>query len=139
MNADPLLELDQVSCLRGGRLLFEDLSLVVKPGGAALVTGPNGVGKSSLLRLAAGLLHPAAGTVRRACPAALADDRAALMRRFLVREAEYVAQLGTLDQGHHQKLAAAWSAGCSALSAAQIAELRALAPEVVRPDLAACP
>jgi len=68
-----------------------------------------------------------------------ADERTALMRRFLVQESEYVSQLGTLDTGHHQKLASAWTAGCSALSATQIAELRALAPEVVRPDLAACP
>lgn len=72
-----ILTLDGVACVRGGRLLFEDLSLRLEPGGAALVTGPNGVGKSSLLRIAAGLLAPAAGTVT-AARAALADGRAAL-------------------------------------------------------------
>ena len=60
-----LLALDGVACLRGGRLLFEGLSLTLAPGEAALVTGPNGAGKSSLIRLAAGLLRPAAGEVER--------------------------------------------------------------------------
>src|SRR3546814_3735716 len=36
-----------VSCVRGGRLLFEDRSFDLAPGDAALVTGPNGVGKRS--------------------------------------------------------------------------------------------
>ena len=75
-----LLRLDRVACRRGGRQLFEDLSLRLGPGKAAVVTGPNGVGKSSLLRLAAGLLRPAAGTVE-ATPLALADDRLALDER----------------------------------------------------------
>jgi heme exporter protein A len=72
-----ILALDRVACVRGGRVLFEDLSLRLEPGAAALVTGPNGVGKSSLLRIAAGLLAPAAGTVT-AARAALADGRSAL-------------------------------------------------------------
>ncbi|MGZ8310454.1 MAG: ABC transporter ATP-binding protein, partial [Allosphingosinicella sp.] len=58
-----LLRLEQVSGRRGGRLLFEGLSLTLAPGEAALVTGPNGIGKSSLLRICAGLLPPAAGGV----------------------------------------------------------------------------
>lgn len=52
-----------VTCMRGGRQLFERLSFTIPAGGAALVSGPNGVGKSSLIRIAAGLLAPAAGTV----------------------------------------------------------------------------
>jgi heme exporter protein A len=69
--------LDGVACVRGELLLFEELSLTLEPGGAALVTGPNGVGKSSLLRIAAGLLRPSAGRVETA-GASLADGRAAL-------------------------------------------------------------
>ncbi|HWU73715.1 MAG TPA: ATP-binding cassette domain-containing protein, partial [Sphingomonas sp.] len=49
-----MLTFDAVTCVRGGRALFEGLSFTLEQGGAALVTGPNGVGKSSLIRLAAG-------------------------------------------------------------------------------------
>jgi heme exporter protein A len=75
-----LLALRGVACLRGGRLLFEGLDLALGPGEAALVQGPNGVGKSSLIRVAAGLLRAAAGTVERA-GAALADEHLALDER----------------------------------------------------------
>ena len=68
-----------------------------------------------------------------------ANDRALVLRRFLEREAAHLASGGTLAADHHQKLADAWSIGCAALSTAQRAELRAVAPEAVRPDLTACP
>ena len=76
---DPL-RLDRVTVRRGGRLLLEELSLALGPGGAALLTGPNGVGKSSLIRVCAGLLRPAAGTVD-AASTALADEHLALDER----------------------------------------------------------
>jgi heme exporter protein A len=72
--------LDGLACRRGGRLLFEGLSLTLTPGEAAVATGPNGAGKSSLLRLVAGLLEPASGTIE-AGSVALADDRLALDER----------------------------------------------------------
>jgi ATPase subunit of ABC transporter with duplicated ATPase domains len=43
------------------------------------VTGPNGAGKTTLIRLATGALAPTAGEVRRGVPAALLDQRAALL------------------------------------------------------------
>ena len=50
-------------CRRGGRDVFAGLSYSLPPGGALLLTGANGSGKSSLLRLMAGLLRPLAGEV----------------------------------------------------------------------------
>jgi heme exporter protein A len=73
-----MLTFDAVTCVRGGRALFEDLSFALEQGGAALVTGPNGIGKSSLIRLAAGLLAPAAGCITGDVPRALLTDQASL-------------------------------------------------------------
>ncbi len=53
-----------LSCTRGSRLLFQDLGFSLDQGQALVVTGPNGTGKSSLLRLLAGLATLQAGTVR---------------------------------------------------------------------------
>src|SRR3569833_363816 len=76
-----LLRFLDVSLARGGRLLFEGLSLAVGPGEALQVAGPNGSGKSSLLRLAAGLLRSSTGEVQRS-GVALADDSLALDREL---------------------------------------------------------
>lgn len=73
-----LLAFRDVSCVRGGRLLFEGLSFALSAGQAALVSGPNGVGKSSLIRVAAGLLAPAAGAVEGAPMRALLAEAPAL-------------------------------------------------------------
>lgn len=53
-----------LACRRGERLLFECLCFDLAPGGALVLRGANGSGKTSLLRLIAGLLPAAAGTVR---------------------------------------------------------------------------
>jgi heme exporter protein A len=58
------LELVDLSCARGERLLFAGMSLRLQAGEALLLRGPNGAGKSSLLRILAGLLPPLAGHVR---------------------------------------------------------------------------
>jgi heme exporter protein A len=92
-----LLALRDLACARGGRLLFEGLNLSLAPGEAAIVTGPNGVGKSSLIRVAAGLLTPAAGSVERDGAAALADEALALDDK--VRLGRALAFWARLDGG----------------------------------------
>jgi heme exporter protein A len=52
---------EEIACRRGERVVFVDLSFRLAAGGALVLTGANGSGKSSLLRLVAGLLPPAAG------------------------------------------------------------------------------
>ncbi len=72
------LSFTQVTGARGGRVLFRDLSFALAPGGALWVQGPNGVGKSTLVRIAAGLLPPAEGIVARDGAVALLAEAAAL-------------------------------------------------------------
>lgn len=50
-------------CVRGGRMVFQDLDFALDAGGCLTLLGPNGSGKSSLLRLMAGLLKPLSGTL----------------------------------------------------------------------------
>jgi heme exporter protein A len=79
--------MDNVACIRGGRLLFEAVDLALHAGEAAVVTGPNGAGKSSLIRLAAGLLRANGGTVLREGGVALADEGLALDEKLPLRRA----------------------------------------------------
>jgi len=55
---------ERLTCIRGQRVVFSDLSFAIPPGTATVLRGPNGSGKSSLLRMVAGLLKPATGAMR---------------------------------------------------------------------------
>lgn len=55
---------ENLACERGGRRVFAGLTFEVAAGEALIVTGPNGVGKSSLLRLLAGFVPAAEGRLR---------------------------------------------------------------------------
>lgn len=57
------LDVRSLSCARGGRALITGLSFSAKAGDAVEVRGPNGVGKTTLLRALAGLMRPAAGAI----------------------------------------------------------------------------
>jgi len=57
------LELRDLACVRGRRSLFRGLNLTLAPGQLLRVSGANGAGKTSLLRMLCGLLAPAQGQV----------------------------------------------------------------------------
>jgi heme exporter protein A len=58
------LEAAGLRCVRGERTLFQDLSFTLRSGELLRIGGPNGSGKTSLLRIACGLLEPDRGEVR---------------------------------------------------------------------------
>ena len=55
---------EDLSCERGGRAVFSGLGFSLRAGQLLLLKGPNGSGKTSLLRLIAGFAEPAGGEVR---------------------------------------------------------------------------
>jgi ATPase subunit of ABC transporter with duplicated ATPase domains len=66
-----VLAAKSITVIRGGQLILDSVSLSVGPGSRIGVVGPNGIGKSTLLRVLAGLDQPDSGAVERA-PASLA-------------------------------------------------------------------
>lgn len=86
----PLLAADALAVRRGERLLFKGLGFTLAAGEVIWLRGANGRGKTSLLRVLAGLSPPAHGELRlRGRPAA--DDRAAYARGLL-----YIAHANAL-------------------------------------------
>ena len=67
-----------LACRRGERLLFRGLSLDLASGDVLHITGENGTGKTSLLRILAGLLSPYSGEVSHEGAIGMLDERPAL-------------------------------------------------------------
>lgn len=59
----PLLQLHEVSFGYASREVLRGVSVSLEAGSATALIGPNGVGKTTLLRLASGMLQPASGTI----------------------------------------------------------------------------
>lgn len=106
-----LLELDRLGCERGGRRLFDGLSLALQCGDLLRVRGANGSGKTSLLRLVCGLQTPSAGTVRwRGRPLPEAHDAIGQEQVYLAHRPALAHELTPLENLR-------WSqamAGCAA-------------------------
>lgn len=78
----PFLEAVALACERDLRVLFEQLDFALRPGEMLQIAGPNGSGKTSLLRLLAGLMQPSAGEIRLG-GRPLAEQRGELTRNLL--------------------------------------------------------
>jgi heme exporter protein A len=64
ITALQMLEAIHLGCIRGDRRLFRDLNFSLEPGNLLELRGPNGGGKTSLLRILCGLATPSEGEVR---------------------------------------------------------------------------
>jgi iron complex transport system ATP-binding protein len=87
-----LAEVEALSFAYGGREVLQGIAFSARAGEVIGLCGPNGVGKSTLLRLILGLLRPRSGQVRLG-----GDAVAALDRREIARRATLLLQESTLD------------------------------------------
>lgn len=72
----PLFSVDALSVHRGAQCLVEGLSFTLAAGEILVLRGPNGSGKTSLLRVLAGITRPQAGALEAAGQSSLADPAA---------------------------------------------------------------
>lgn len=63
MPGTPIISLDHVSMVRDRREILTDVNFTVNAGDFIAITGPNGGGKTTLLRIILGLLRPTSGSV----------------------------------------------------------------------------
>ncbi|SFB15875.1 iron complex transport system ATP-binding protein [Rhizobium sp. NFR07] len=91
---DPVLSMETVSFDYGSQSVIEAMSFGVRPGEFLAIVGPNGCGKSTALKLMAGLLTPSGGNVL------LKGKRVASMRRrAIARELSLLAQSNEAPAG----------------------------------------
>lgn len=105
-----LFRAEQLSCVRQDRVLFDQLSFELPAGQVLYIQGKNGAGKSSLLRLLAGLAEPETGQVLfRGTPIDQANSDFSEQLLFIGHQAGIHSQLTALQN------LAFWAAllGCS--------------------------
>jgi phospholipid/cholesterol/gamma-HCH transport system ATP-binding protein len=59
-----LIEIDNLTFSRGGRIIYDDISLQIKKGKTTAIMGPSGIGKTTMLRLMGGQLTPDSGDIK---------------------------------------------------------------------------
>ena len=104
---------------QGSHVVLDDVSLTVSPESCLGVVGPNGVGKSTLLQILAGVLDPAAGDVRLDPPGATVG---------------YLAQEHSPTPGESVRAALERRAGIAAAEASLATAARALADGMTGAD-----
>jgi heme exporter protein A len=127
-QAIPSLEAVDLHCVRGGRTLFDGLNFKLRGGELLRVAGPNGSGKTSLLRIACGLLEPDRGQVRWD-----GEDVRKLREEFWVRLL-YIGHANALKDD----LTAAENLGVACALAGLIVHERQLADALRRLGLSGC-
>ena len=60
---DPIIRLRNVSFKRDDKVILDDVSMDIQRGSIVAIMGPSGVGKTTILRLISGQLHPARGSI----------------------------------------------------------------------------
>jgi heme exporter protein A len=118
MDSTPTAGLEgrALACRRGGRGVFHGLDFAAAPGDLVVLRGANGAGKSSLLRMIAGLLPPAAGTLVWDGEDIAEDPGAHRRRLAYVGHGDALKPALTLAEHlrFHAKLRGADEAGCAA-------------------------
>src|SRR5215207_7114622 len=117
-QASPVVRAEGLMVARGRKQLIEGLRLHVAAGEFVHVAGPNGCGKSSLLRVLAGVVEPRRGRVSRGAPCAFVPERLSLPdglraarwlrlagARGALLAADVDRRCGELSSGQLQKLA----------------------------------
>ena len=98
MAGPPLLRLDKIALTFGGTPLLQAADLSLSPGDHVALVGRNGSGKSTMLKIAAGLIEPTEGTIFRQPNATIGYlDQKPEMSNFPTVRAYIMAGLGPLD------------------------------------------